>query len=94
MGAIGYRLPPFCAVTNPDVPQGECPIYLQALSQLTRGNNFELWVYISGWDNIAAKNIYGCFNDTAKILGASDLAIVCDMATPTTHLSTVNSNIT
>ena len=62
------------------------------LSQLAHGNNFKLWVYTSGSDNIAAINSAGYFNDAANMLGVRDLIIVVDTATPTTHFCTVLYN--
>jgi len=62
------------------------------LSQLAHGNNFKLWVYTSGSDNIAAINSSGYFNDAANMLGVRDLMIVIDTAAPTTHFCTVLSN--
>ena len=62
------------------------------LSQLAQGNNFKLWVYTSGSDNIAAINSSGYFNDAANMLGVRDLMIVIDTAAPTTHFWTVLSN--
>ena len=62
------------------------------LSQLAHGNNWKLWVYTSGSDNIAASNSSGYFNDASDMLGVRDLIIVADTATPTTNFCTVLSN--
>ena len=62
------------------------------LSQLAHGNNWKLWVYTSGSDNIAAINSSGYFNDASDMLGVRDLIIVADTATPTTNFCTVLSN--
>ena len=62
------------------------------LSQLAHGNNWKLFVYTSGSDNIAAINSSGYFNDASDMLGVRDLIIVVDTATPTTHFCTVLSN--
>ena len=62
------------------------------LSQLAHGNNWKLWVYTSGSDNIAAINSSGYFNAASDMLGVRDLIIVADTATPTTNFCTVLSN--
>ena len=62
------------------------------LSQLAHGNNWKLWGYTSGSDNIAAINSSGYFNDASDMLGVRDLIIVADTATPTTNFCTVLSN--
>ena len=62
------------------------------LSQLAHGNNWKLFVYTSGSDNIAAINSSGYFNDASDMLDVRDLIIVVDTATPTTHFCTVLSN--